>query len=61
VPIVIRNAEDLGPHSAMVMHPAVVDVRVLPPIPTTDWTLKQLDRRIADVRQLFVDTLAGWD
>jgi len=60
VPIVIRNAEDLGPHSAMVMHPAAVDVRVLPPISTSDWTLKELDRRIAGVRQQFVDTLAGW-
>lgn len=60
VPIVIRNADDLGPHSAMVMHSAEVDVRVLPPIPTSEWTLKQLDRRIAEVRRQFVDTLADW-
>ena len=33
---------------------------VLPPIAVTDWTLEDLDARIAGVRQLFVDTLARW-
>jgi putative phosphoserine phosphatase/1-acylglycerol-3-phosphate O-acyltransferase len=42
------------------MRPATVDVAVLPPIPVTDWTLEDLDERIAAVRQLFVDTLADW-
>jgi putative phosphoserine phosphatase/1-acylglycerol-3-phosphate O-acyltransferase len=60
VPIVIRNADDVGSRDAGVMRPATVDVVVLPPIPVTDWTLEDLDERIASVRQLFVDTLARW-
>jgi len=60
VPIVIRNAEDLGAHGGKVMHAAHVDVRVLPPVPTATWKLSQLDRRIAEVRQQFVDTLDHW-
>jgi len=37
-----------------------VDVAVFPPIPVTDWTLETLADRIAEVRQLYVDTLADW-
>jgi putative phosphoserine phosphatase/1-acylglycerol-3-phosphate O-acyltransferase len=58
VPMVIRNAEDLGPRDAMVMRPASVDVRVLPPIPTSSWRLKDLATNTADVRRQFIDTLA---
>ena len=60
VPIVIRNAEDLAPRNSAVMHAATIDVKVLPPIPTSDWTVKTLDRRVAGVRQQFLDTLANW-
>ncbi len=60
VPIVIRNADDVGSRDSGVMRPATVDVAVLPPIPVTDWTLEDLDERIAAVRQLFLDTLADW-
>jgi putative phosphoserine phosphatase/1-acylglycerol-3-phosphate O-acyltransferase len=60
VPIVFRNADDVGPREASVMRPATVDVVVLPPIPTDDWTLDDLDERIAGVRQKFVETLADW-
>jgi putative phosphoserine phosphatase / 1-acylglycerol-3-phosphate O-acyltransferase len=60
VPIVIRNAEDLAPHDAKVMHPATIDVKVLAPISTAKWTLDELDERIAEVRQQYVDTLASW-
>jgi putative phosphoserine phosphatase/1-acylglycerol-3-phosphate O-acyltransferase len=60
VPMVIRNAEDLGPRDAKAMHAAEIDVRVLAPVPTDDWRLEQLDEHIADVRQQFVETLADW-
>jgi putative phosphoserine phosphatase/1-acylglycerol-3-phosphate O-acyltransferase len=33
---------------------------VLEPIPTDDWTVKELDDRVADVRQLYLDTLGRW-
>jgi 1-acyl-sn-glycerol-3-phosphate acyltransferase len=38
----------------------VVQVRVLPPIPTGDWTVEDLDERIREVRDLYVATLANW-
>lgn len=60
VPIVIRNAEMIGGRNARSMNPASIDVAVLPPIPVTDWTLKDLEQRIADVRQLYLDTLNNW-
>jgi putative phosphoserine phosphatase/1-acylglycerol-3-phosphate O-acyltransferase len=60
VPIVIRNAELIGGRNASSMNPGTVDVAVLPPIPTTTWQVKHLDARIAEVRQLFLDTLADW-
>jgi putative phosphoserine phosphatase/1-acylglycerol-3-phosphate O-acyltransferase len=60
VPIVIRNAEDLAPHNSMVMHSAKIDVKILPPITTSDWTVKNLDQKIDAVRQQYLDTLANW-
>ena len=60
VPIVVRNAELIGARNATSMNPGTVDVAVLPPIPTSDWRLADLDTRIAEVRQLFLDTLTDW-
>jgi putative phosphoserine phosphatase/1-acylglycerol-3-phosphate O-acyltransferase len=60
VPIVIRNAEMIGSRNATQMNPGTVDVAVLPPIPIKGWTLKNLDHRIAGVRQQYLDTLADW-
>jgi putative phosphoserine phosphatase / 1-acylglycerol-3-phosphate O-acyltransferase len=60
VPIVIRNAENLGGRNASTINPGTIDVAVLPPIPVDDWTLEELDERIAEVRQMFLDTLADW-
>ncbi len=60
VPIVIRNAEDIGSRDAFFMRPGVVEVTVLPPISVADWTLDDLDERIDAVRDLFVETLADW-
>lgn len=36
-----------------------VTAKVLPPIPTTDWTLETLDERIAEVRAAYVRELAA--
>jgi putative phosphoserine phosphatase/1-acylglycerol-3-phosphate O-acyltransferase len=60
VPIVIRNVDDIGTRTSGTMRPGVVDVAVLPPVAVADWTLGDLDRRIAAVRQRFVDTLEDW-
>jgi putative phosphoserine phosphatase/1-acylglycerol-3-phosphate O-acyltransferase len=60
VPIVIRNAEDIGARDAFFMRPGTVEVTVLPPISVADWTLDDLEERIDAVRDLFVATLADW-
>ncbi|MEZ5157823.1 MAG: HAD-IB family hydrolase [Candidatus Nanopelagicales bacterium] len=60
VPIVMRNAGQIMAAHSMVIHPGTVDVAVLPPVPTTDWTREDLDERIAEVRQMFLDTLGDW-
>jgi len=60
VPIVIRNADDIGSWSAGTMRPGTVDVAVLPAVRVEDWTLRDLERRIDEVRQQFIRTLANW-
>jgi putative phosphoserine phosphatase/1-acylglycerol-3-phosphate O-acyltransferase len=35
-------------------------VAVFPPIPVDDWTTENLSERIAEVRQLYLDTLKDW-
>jgi putative phosphoserine phosphatase/1-acylglycerol-3-phosphate O-acyltransferase len=60
VAIVIRNAEDLAPHNSMVMHASTIDVKVLEPIPTDTWTVKNLDAKIAAVVKQYEATLADW-
>ena len=60
VPIVIRNAEVISARDSSTLHPGTVDIVVYPPISLDDWTLDDLPERIAEVRQLFVDTLENW-
>jgi putative phosphoserine phosphatase/1-acylglycerol-3-phosphate O-acyltransferase len=60
VPIVIRNAEIIAARNSTTMNPGTVDVAVFPPISVSDWTVGTLADRIAEVRQLYVDTLADW-
>ncbi|OSC21970.1 transferase [Mycobacterium vulneris] len=60
VPIVIRNAELVAARNSAVVNPGTVDVAVFPPISVQDWTLDTLPERIAEVRQLYLDTLAHW-
>ncbi len=60
VPIVIRNAEVIAARNSSTLNPGTVDVAVLPPIPVDDWTLESLPDRMAEVRQLYLDTLAAW-
>jgi putative phosphoserine phosphatase/1-acylglycerol-3-phosphate O-acyltransferase len=59
-PIVLRNTDILGSRNAATMKPGTVQVAVLPPIPVADWSLADLDERIAAVRQQFVQVLDRW-
>jgi putative phosphoserine phosphatase / 1-acylglycerol-3-phosphate O-acyltransferase len=60
VPIVIRNAERVAARDANTLNPGTVDIAVFPPISTDGWTTRTLARRIASIRQLYIDTLAHW-
>ncbi|MDQ2726987.1 MAG: 1-acyl-sn-glycerol-3-phosphate acyltransferase [Actinomycetota bacterium] len=60
VPIVIRNAEVLGSSSSKMMGSGHVEVAVLPPAATDDWTHEDLPEHIDAVRTSFLDTLADW-
>ncbi len=60
VPIVIRNAEIIASRNSSTLNPGTVDIAVFPPIPVDDWTLDTLPEHIAEVRQLYLDTLADW-
>jgi putative phosphoserine phosphatase/1-acylglycerol-3-phosphate O-acyltransferase len=60
IPIVIRNAEIVAARNSMVINPGTVDVAVFPPISVQDWTVETLPEHIAEVRQLYLDTLANW-
>lgn len=61
VPVVIRNAGEIMPSRSMILTPGAVDVRVLAPVPTVDWTAENLDEQVALVEKLFADTLDDWD
>jgi putative phosphoserine phosphatase/1-acylglycerol-3-phosphate O-acyltransferase len=60
VPIVIRNADDLGARDSRFMRPGTVDVMVLPPIDVSHWKLRGLDARIEAVRRRYIEALADW-
>ncbi len=57
VPIVFKNALDALPKHGLVIRPATVEVVVHPPVPTDEWRVEALDRHIAAVRALFLETL----
>jgi putative phosphoserine phosphatase/1-acylglycerol-3-phosphate O-acyltransferase len=60
VPIVIRNAEVISARDSTTFNPGTVDVVVYPPIPVDDWTVENLADKIAEVRELYLDTLKDW-
>lgn len=60
VPIVIRNAEAIAERNSSTFNAGSVDVAVFPPIDIGDWTNENLSERIAEVRQLYLDTLKDW-
>ena len=57
VPIVIHNALDVAPKGDFIFRPATVKVDVLPPVDTSDWSVKTLNDHVAEVRGMFLDTL----
>lgn len=56
-PIVFENSHDVLPKGKILLRPAIVKLHILPPIKTGHWKLKNLEERIDEVRNLFVDKL----
>jgi putative phosphoserine phosphatase/1-acylglycerol-3-phosphate O-acyltransferase len=57
VPIVIHNSSDVQPKGDMICHPGTVDVDVLPPIDTSQWSATSIDAHVAEVRNQYLKVL----
>jgi putative phosphoserine phosphatase/1-acylglycerol-3-phosphate O-acyltransferase len=57
VPIVLKNAHDVMPRGKNVFNPTLVEVIVLEPVQTHDWTLANMDEKIAIIRNQFLHEL----
>ena len=57
IPIILKNAHDVMPRGKNVFNPTLVEVIVLPPIHTHDWTKSNLDKKVTEVRNLFLKEL----
>jgi len=60
VPVVIRNAGEVMGRNDQTMREGKVQVAVLPPVHVKHWALDEMDERVAEVRQQFIDTLEHW-
>ncbi len=57
VPIIMTNAIDSISEGSNVFRPAAVEVKVLKPIPTIDWTKEDLDQNITWIRGMYLQEL----
>lgn len=57
VPIVIQNSGDVQPKGDMLYHPGTVEVEVLPPVDTSEWSADTIDKHVADVRDMYLRAL----
>ena len=60
VPIVIRNANEVMWRGSQAIRQGTVEVVVLPPVDTSGWRPDTINDHVAQVRGLFVETLAHW-
>lgn len=57
VPIVIANSSDSLPKAGFFIRPAKIDVTVLPPVATKDWSLDAIDSHIDSIRGKYLEVL----
>jgi len=57
VPVVFRNVLDALPKDALVVRPATVEVVVLPPVDTSDWTVEGLNDEVDAIRNQYLEVL----
>jgi putative phosphoserine phosphatase/1-acylglycerol-3-phosphate O-acyltransferase len=60
VPVVLRNAGELMWRDSQIAKSGTVDVVVHPPVYPAEWSVGELSKRIAEVRELYVQTLEDW-
>jgi putative phosphoserine phosphatase/1-acylglycerol-3-phosphate O-acyltransferase len=60
IPVVLRNTGELMWRRSRIINAGTVDVAVLEPIDTAEWSADELDDRARDVRRMFEDTLENW-
>ncbi len=58
VPIVVYNAAKVWPRGKVKFNPGPVDVEVLPPVSTADWSAETIDEHVAEIRAIFERKLA---
>ena len=61
IPIILKNAHDVMPRGKNVFNPTLVEVVVLPPVHTHEWKKTNLDKKIAEVRAMFLKELKQED
>jgi len=57
VPIVIQNSGDVQPKGDILYHPGTVEVEVLPPVDTSEWSADTIDKHVTDVRAMYLRAL----
>ena len=57
VPIVIQNSGDVQPKGDILYHPGTVEVEVLPPVDTSEWSADTINQHVADVRAMYLRAL----
>lgn len=57
VPVVIHNAGDVAPKGDFIFRPATVEVDVLPPVDTSDWSSDTIEEHVAEIRGMFLQAL----
>jgi len=60
VPVVLRNVGQVMWRGSQVLRPGTIEVCVLPPVDTSDWQRETIADHVAQVRAMFLDTLANW-
>ncbi len=57
VPMVIKNAHDIMAKGAAMLQPGQVEVVILPPISTDGWSKRTLDKKIEQIRNMYLKEL----
>jgi putative phosphoserine phosphatase/1-acylglycerol-3-phosphate O-acyltransferase len=60
VPIVMRNVGEVMWRGSPTIRPGTVEVAILDPVDTTEWTVEDLADRVAEVRASYIEILADW-